>query len=166
MSGRAASVSKADNPSGVFLFLLRPRPTYPGIVDPQPSLYPFYRVSPRVIVVVAARKDEIGGGERVVVPEGCEAAATCWRDNVLALLAAPHRRSSPASAPPPPPPLLPSLPPALPSLSSPDRASLPRFLPFFLVQLVAAGRGMRFSTRTMGWFLTLPFRTQSRARQN
>lgn len=34
-----------------------------------------------------------------MVPEGCEAAATCWRDNVLALLAAPRRRSSPASAP-------------------------------------------------------------------
>lgn len=35
-------VSKADNPSGVFLFLLRPRPTYSGIVeDPQPSLLRF-----------------------------------------------------------------------------------------------------------------------------
>lgn len=158
MAGRAGSVSKADNPSGVFLFLLRPRPTYPGIVDPPNPLYPFYRVSPRVIVVVAARKDEIGGWGRGVVPEGCEAAATCWRDNVLALLTAPHRRSSPASAP--------LLPPAPLSLSSPDRASLPRFLPFFLVQLVAAGRGMRFSTRAVGWILTLPFRTRRRARRN
>jgi len=39
------------------------------------------------------------------MPEGCEAAATCWRDNVLALRPAPRRRSSPAlPAPPPPPP--------------------------------------------------------------
>jgi len=75
--GLAESVSKADNPSGVFLFLLRPRPTYPGIVEaPTPSLSlslslslrPFYRVSPRVIVVVAASEDETegGGGGRFV----------------------------------------------------------------------------------------------------
>lgn len=92
--GCAGGVSKADNPSGVFLFLLRRRPTLPRrrhrtAPSPQPSLSssrsfslflslalcPFYRVSPRVIVVVAAREDETGGrrcrrGVRSLPPVG------------------------------------------------------------------------------------------------
>jgi len=77
------------------------------------------------------------------MPEGCEAAATCWRDNVLALRAAPRRRSSPA-LPAPLPRLLPCR--RLHSLRSRDFS-------LFLPRTSSRHRGtaMRFSARVAGW---------------
>jgi len=163
--GLAESVSKADNPSGVFLFLLRPRPTYPGIVEaPNPlslSLSLFARfigcrrgLSSWLLPARMKRRGEGGlsageGGRAGVMPEGCEAAATCWRDNVLALRAAPRRRSSPALPARPPSPSHTRDPPPVPpfALRSLDFSL---FLPRLQV-VVIAGRAMRFSARVAGW---------------